>query len=91
MITIYKSCLKGFFVPFYRPGVTGGVVGVGKSDGMSQQTGLGIRSSLPRTDSDNSSLINDKRDRPIGSDKERVNPRAVNKYVQRQNCIFLPR
>ncbi|XP_062091080.1 uncharacterized protein LOC133797254 [Humulus lupulus] len=63
----------------FRPGLTGGVVGVGKSDVMSQQTGLGSRSSLPRTDPDNSSLINDKRDRPIGSDKERVNVRAVNK------------
>ncbi|PON39417.1 serine/arginine repetitive matrix protein [Parasponia andersonii] len=63
----------------FRPGVTSGVVGVGKSDGLSQQTGLGIRSSIPRTDPDNSSSINDKRDRPIGSDKERVNLRAVNK------------
>ncbi|XP_060961109.1 uncharacterized protein LOC133031642 isoform X1 [Cannabis sativa] len=63
----------------FRPGLNSGVVGVGKSDVMSQQTGLGIRSSLPRTDPDNSSLINDKRDRHIGSDKERVNLRAVNK------------
>lgn len=64
-----------------RPGVTSGVVGVGKSDGMQQQTGLGIRSTIPRADTDNSSLINDKRDRPIGSDKERANLRTVNKYV----------
>lgn len=48
---------------------------------MSQQTGLGMRSSISRTDPDNSSLTNDKRDRPIGSDKERVNLRTVNKYV----------
>ena len=65
----------------YRPGVPNGVVGVGKSDGNSQQTGFGMRSSVPRTDADNSSLINDRRDRPIGSDKERVNIRAINKYV----------
>jgi hypothetical protein len=68
-------------VSLYRPGVPNGAVGVGKSDGISQQTGLGMRSSIPRTDADNSSLTNDRRDRPIGSDKERVNIRAVNKYV----------
>ncbi|ESR64774.1 hypothetical protein CICLE_v10007265mg [Citrus x clementina] len=63
----------------FRPGVANGAVGVGKSDGISQQTGLGVRSSIPRTELDNSSLLNDRRDRPIGSDKERVNLRAVNK------------
>ncbi|XP_050270171.1 uncharacterized protein LOC126714184 isoform X1 [Quercus robur] len=63
----------------FRPGVPNGVVGVGKSDGNSQQTGFGMRSSVPRTDADNSSLVNDRRDRPIGSDKERVNIRAINK------------
>lgn len=40
-----------------------------------------MRSSIPRTELDNSSLLNDRRDRPIGSDKERVNLRAVNKYA----------
>lgn len=63
----------------FRPGVANGAVGVGKSDGISQQTGLGVRSSIPRAELDNSSLLNDRRDRPIGSDKERVNLRAVNK------------
>ncbi|XP_062147927.1 uncharacterized protein LOC133856895 isoform X1 [Alnus glutinosa] len=63
----------------FRPGVLNGAVGVGKSDGISQQTGLGMRSSIPRTDPENNSLTNDRRDRPIGSDKERVNVRTVNK------------
>lgn len=67
--------------PLYRPGVTSGAVGVGKSDGVSQQSSLGIRSSIPRTDPESSSLMNDKRERPTGSDKERANLRAVNKYV----------
>lgn len=58
----------------YRPGVTNGAVGAGKSDGISQ-----FRSSIPKTEPDNTSLINDKRDHPIGTDKERVNHRAVNK------------
>lgn len=58
-----------------------GAVGVGKSDGILQQTGLGMRSSMTRTDSDYGSLTNDRRDRPIGADKERLNIRAVNKYV----------
>lgn len=66
---------------FYRPGVLNGAVGVGKSDGISQQIGLGMRSSIPRTDPDNTSLTTERRDRPVGSDKERVNLRTVNKYV----------
>lgn len=63
----------------FRPGVLNGAVGVGKSDGISQQTGLGMRSSIPRTDPENNSLTSDRRDRPIGSDKERVNVRTINK------------
>lgn len=53
-------------------------VGVGKSEGVSQQSTLGMRSSVPRGDPDSSSLLNDRRDRPT-SDKERVNLRTVNK------------
>ncbi|GAV72982.1 hypothetical protein CFOL_v3_16470 [Cephalotus follicularis] len=63
----------------FRQGVANGSVGVGKSDGISQQSGLGVRSSIPRTDLESCSLLNDKRDRPTGSEKERVNLRAVNK------------
>ncbi|KAK0571137.1 hypothetical protein LWI29_011630 [Acer saccharum] len=63
----------------FRPGVSNGAVGVGKSDGILLQTGLSARSSVPRTEPDNSSLLTDRRDRPVGSDKERVNLRAVNK------------
>lgn len=63
----------------FRSAVSNGTVGAGKSDGTSQQTGLGVRASTPRNDQDNSSLISDRRDRPINSDKERVNFRAVNK------------
>ncbi|KAK9948021.1 hypothetical protein M0R45_003610 [Rubus argutus] len=63
----------------FRPGVANGAIGIGKSDGISQPTGPAFRSSIPKTEPDNPSLINDKRDRPIGSDKERVNHRAVNK------------
>ncbi|KAG8487560.1 hypothetical protein CXB51_018505 [Gossypium anomalum] len=63
----------------FRSGISNGSAGVGKSEGISLPTGLGPRSSVPRTDLDNSSLRNDKRDRPVASDKERVNLRAVNK------------
>ncbi|KAK8343433.1 hypothetical protein V6Z12_A07G014300 [Gossypium hirsutum] len=63
----------------FRSGISNGSAGVGKSEGISLPTGLGPRSSVPRTDLDNSSLRNDKRDRPVASDKERVNRRAVNK------------
>ncbi|XP_044463715.1 uncharacterized protein LOC123194538 isoform X2 [Mangifera indica] len=67
----------------FRPGVANGAVGVGKTDGISQQTGLGVRASIPRTELDNNSILSDRRDRSIGSDKERVNLRAVNKINAR--------
>ncbi|KAJ0089479.1 hypothetical protein Patl1_13514 [Pistacia atlantica] len=67
----------------FRPGVANGAVGIGKSDGISQQTGLGVRTSIPRTELDNNSILNERRDRSIGSDKERVNLRAVNKMNAR--------
>ncbi|KAJ0031843.1 hypothetical protein Pint_13436 [Pistacia integerrima] len=66
-----------------KPGVANGAVGIGKSDGISQQTGLGVRTSIPRTELDNNSILNERRDRSIGSDKERVNLRAVNKMNAR--------
>lgn len=53
--------------------------GAGKSDGISQQSGLGTRISTPRNESDNNSAVNDRQERPANSDKERVNFRAVNK------------
>ncbi|KAG4932329.1 hypothetical protein JHK87_046331 [Glycine soja] len=67
----------------FRLGVSNGTVGAGKSDGISQQTGLGIRASTPRNNQDNNSLVNDRRGRPVSSDKERVNFRAVNKATAR--------
>ncbi|KHN35878.1 hypothetical protein glysoja_013303 [Glycine soja] len=60
-----------------------GTVGAVKSDGVSQQSGLGIRVSTPRSDLENNSAVNDRRDRPVNSDKERVNFRAVNKATVR--------
>ncbi|XP_010548659.1 PREDICTED: uncharacterized protein LOC104820016 isoform X2 [Tarenaya hassleriana] len=62
-----------------RQGATNGAAGYGRSDNLSQQTGLAGRSSLSRVDFDHSSLYNEKRERSIGSDKERVNLRAINK------------
>ncbi|KAK8660644.1 hypothetical protein V6N13_051564 [Hibiscus sabdariffa] len=67
----------------FRSGIANGSAGVGKSEGISLLNGLCPRSSVPRTDLDNSSLRNDRRDRPIPSDKERVNLRAVNKMGSR--------
>ncbi|XVE54036.1 hypothetical protein DITRI_Ditri03aG0050200 [Diplodiscus trichospermus] len=69
--------------PGFRSGIANGSVGVGKSEGTSQPTGLGPRSSVPRADLDNSSLLNDRRDRAVASDKERGNLRAVNKMSVR--------
>ena len=57
-----------------------GAVPYGRSDSLSRQTGL-AGGSLPSRDSDHSSLYTEKRERAIASDKERVNLRAINKYV----------
>ncbi|GMI81313.1 SAGA complex subunit 2A [Hibiscus trionum] len=67
----------------FRLGSANGSVGAGKSEGISQPTGLGQRSSVPGTDLDNSCPLNDRRDRPVASDKERVNIRAVNRISVR--------
>ena len=71
-----------------------GAVPYGRSDSFSQQTGSAGRSLLSR-DSDHNSSYNEKRERAIGSDKERVNHRAINKYVltnsQSHTCQFFAR
>ncbi|CDY46707.1 BnaC07g42120D [Brassica napus] len=59
-------------------GAVNGAVPYGRSDSLSRQTGL-AGGSLPSRDSDHSSLYNEKRERAIASDKERVNLRAINK------------
>ncbi|CAH8322423.1 unnamed protein product [Eruca vesicaria subsp. sativa] len=61
-----------------RHGAGNGAVPYGRSDSFSQQTGLAGRSLLSR-DSDHNSPYNEKRERAIGSDKERVTHRAINK------------
>ncbi|KAE9602472.1 hypothetical protein Lal_00049639 [Lupinus albus] len=66
-----------------RAGVSNGTLGAGKSDGITQQTGLGIRASAPRNDQDSNSLGNDRRGRSVSTEKERVNFRAVNKATIR--------
>lgn len=60
-----------------RSGVSNGTAGAGKSDGISQSAGLGIRVSTPRNDIDNNSAVNDRRDHPVNADKERVNLKYV--------------
>ncbi|XP_057467229.1 uncharacterized protein LOC130756685 isoform X3 [Actinidia eriantha] len=69
----------------FRPGVVNGAVTVGKADGTSQATSLGMRSSIPKVDQDSNSRLHDRRDRPAASDKERVNLRAVNKTNARED------
>ncbi|CDY30195.1 BnaA03g49750D [Brassica napus] len=59
-------------------GAVNGAVPYGRSDSLSRQTGL-AGGSLPSRDSDHNSLYNEKRERAIASDKERVNLRAINK------------
>ncbi|XP_010489486.1 PREDICTED: uncharacterized protein LOC104767146 isoform X3 [Camelina sativa] len=62
-----------------RQSAGNGANGYGRSDNLSQQTSFVGHSPLPRVDSDHNSLYNEKRERSIGSDKERVNLRGVNK------------
>ncbi|XP_059634804.1 uncharacterized protein LOC132277087 isoform X2 [Cornus florida] len=80
LITDGRSRLNDSHV--FRPGVANGT---GKADVISQQTGLGMRSSIPRADQDNSSLVHDRKDRHTGSDKERVNLRAISKTNVRED------
>ncbi|XP_018438595.1 uncharacterized protein LOC108811019 isoform X3 [Raphanus sativus] len=61
-----------------RHGTVNGAAPYGRSDSLSRQTGL-AGGSLPSRDSDHNSLYNEKRERAIASDKERVNLRAINK------------
>ncbi|RAL37099.1 hypothetical protein DM860_004021 [Cuscuta australis] len=61
----------------FRNGTTTGSVGLGKTDATSPQASLAMRSSFSKAELDNGSL-HDRRDRPIGSEKERTNVRAVN-------------
>ncbi|GER34365.1 hypothetical protein STAS_10566 [Striga asiatica] len=58
--------------------------GVGKVE-ASLQTSSGMRTSILRTDSDNTSVPHERRERPIGQDKERVNLKAVNKANSRED------
>lgn len=79
MVILYVkvSCLL-----FCRQAAGNGATGYGMSDNLSQQTSLAGYSPLSRGDSDHNSLYVEKRERnSIGSDKERVNLRPVNKYV----------
>ncbi|CAH8353365.1 unnamed protein product [Eruca vesicaria subsp. sativa] len=62
-----------------RQAAGNGATGYGRFDNLSQQTSLAGHSPLSRLDSDQNSLCAEKRERSIGSDKERVNLRAVNK------------
>ena len=64
-----------------RQAAANGTSGYSRSDNLAPQTSLAGHSPRPGLDSDHSSLYIEKRERSIGSDKERVNQRAVNKYV----------
>ncbi|KAJ0239116.1 hypothetical protein HA466_0236220 [Hirschfeldia incana] len=62
-----------------RQTAANGTSGYGRSDNLAQQASLAGHSPRPGLDSDHNSLYIEKRERSIGSDKERVNQRAVNK------------
>ncbi|CAN6874210.1 hypothetical protein Bca4012_077546 [Brassica carinata] len=62
-----------------RQAAANGTSGYGRSDNLAQQTSLAGHSPRPGLDPDHNSLYIEKRERSIGSDKERVNQRAVNK------------
>ncbi|XP_042051001.1 uncharacterized protein LOC121796265 isoform X1 [Salvia splendens] len=68
----------------FRSGATNGGVGLGKSEATSQ-TSSGMRSSMSRTDSENSSVLHERRERSNGQEKERMNLKAVNKANSRED------
>lgn len=63
-----------------RHGTNTGGIGLGKADATSPQASIAVRSSFSKAEQDNGLLLHDRRDRPIGSEKEKLNVRAVNKY-----------
>ncbi|XP_047940655.1 uncharacterized protein LOC125187993 isoform X1 [Salvia hispanica] len=68
----------------FRSGAANGGVGLVKSEATSQ-TSSGMRSSMSRTDSENSSILHERREHPNGQEKERVNLKAVNKENSRED------
>lgn len=68
----------------FRSGSANGGVGLGKGEATSQ-TSSGMRSSMSRTDSDNSSVLHERRERPNGQEKDRVNLKSVNKANSRED------
>ncbi|XP_071696844.1 uncharacterized protein [Rutidosis leptorrhynchoides] len=71
----------------FRPGAANGAVGGGKLDGPTQPANVGMRSSIPRPEQENTSLHHDKRDRSTSSDKERTTIRSVNKSNVREEFM----
>ncbi|KAG8376183.1 hypothetical protein BUALT_Bualt09G0036700 [Buddleja alternifolia] len=68
----------------FRSGIANGGMGVGRSEGT-LQTSSGMRSSISRTDSDNSSLVHERRERLSGQEKERMNLKAAKKANSRED------
>ncbi|KAL8208457.1 hypothetical protein R6Q57_007869 [Mikania cordata] len=64
-----------------RPGASNGMVG-----GPTQQASVGMRSSIPRSEQEPTSL-HEKRDRSTSSEKERTNLRSVNKSNAREEFL----
>lgn len=74
---------------FYRSGSSNALGGINKLDGSSQP-GSSARA-IPRNDVENVALLNDKRDRAAGLEKERVTTKGGNKYVYDHATTFSPR
>ncbi|KAL3830004.1 hypothetical protein ACJIZ3_018806 [Penstemon smallii] len=62
----------------FRSGIANGDATTGKTEATSQSSS-GMRSSISRTDSENSSILHERRERPGGQEKERVNLKVSNK------------
>ncbi|XP_077231142.1 serine/arginine repetitive matrix protein isoform X2 [Tasmannia lanceolata] len=74
----------------FRSGPVTGAVGVEKLEVTSQQNGPGM-CCTPRSDQEMVSRPNDRRDRLVASDKERVTPKAVSKTsIRDDNTAAIP-
>lgn len=82
------SFCPGNFHLFYRSGSSNALGGINKLDGSSQP-GSSARAIL-RNDVENVALLNDKRDRATGLEKERVTTKGGNKYVYDYATTFSP-
>ncbi|KAL0308465.1 UNVERIFIED_CONTAM: hypothetical protein Sradi_5788800 [Sesamum radiatum] len=81
---VMRKVYQTWHIVTIRSGTANGGLGVGKGE-ANLQTSSGMRSSVSRTDSDNSSILHERRERPSGQEKERLNLKVTNNGNSRED------